>query len=1203
MKANMKLNRLLSLLLALVMVVGLLPAMGQVAYAYSEGDIAGTTGSGASKEDPVVCDTFAEFKAAMENTEITYVKLTGASGAMPSRETLGAAISNTTYKVLTIEGTNKFWSPLNGNNDCLIWPRNELTINGTGTLKYEHGNTGGTGAVINMASNVSLKIDGNVTLEGGANGSSFGYAIFAQAGTTKINGGSFIGYSADITSNADVSAVIINSSANLTINGGNFSASLHQNSPEGKKAHSLSITSTATGAISIKEGTFPQGINIKARGKTIENCGYFDTAKASITADGNAVATTASTNVLNGKNVVVTDTSIIASVAVAVTEPVAGAQPQNGVSNTDNVTVTITEWYHNGVKMLATDTFAAGETYKVHVIVKPNSGYEFADNPTATFNGSTAGTIYMYGKDYINYYAEFTATTEPIGSVDVTITKPVAGAQPQNGVSNTDNVTVTITEWYHNGVKMLATDTFAAGETYKVHVIVKPNSGYEFADNPTATFNGSTAGTIYMYGKDYINYYAEFTVPAASTPTTIDTVAISVTAPTAGAAPVVEPAGLPTGVTCEPVLTTVTGWYDSETNTKMASTEKFVEGKTYYICLFLSADTGYAFANPVTTATINGVDATIELNNDGYLAIKKSFVASASATTIDTIAVTVTVPVAGAAPVVAPAGLPTGVTCEPVLNTVTGWYDSETNTKMASTEKFVEGKTYYICLFLSADTGYAFANPVTTATINGVDATIELNNDGYLAIKKSFVATAAATTEYDITVTDGKATIGAGTEISKAAEGTTVTLTANAAPSGQVFDKWVVVSGSITLADANSATTTFTMPAEAVSVKATYKDKPVTTYTVSFAANGGTGTMADVTGISGEYTLPANGFTAPAGKQFKAWSVGGVEKAAGDTITVNANTTVTAIWENIPVTYYTVTFDSNGGSAVTAQSIEAGQKATKPADPTKDGYDFKGWTLNGSAYDFNTAVNGNITLVATWEQQQVVPTTYTVSFAANGGTGTMADVTGISGEYTLPENGFTAPDGKQFKAWSVGGVEKAVGDKITVTADTTVTAVWETIPAGHTCDIKPVAKVEPSCTEGGKEAYYKCEGCGKFYEDALGTKEITDLAAWGNLAKLGHTESDWKSDKDNHWKECTVAGCGVIIENSKAAHADANNDGKCDTCEYNVGIPTTPGGDKPNDNPQTGDNSMMWLWIALLFVSGFGVVTTTVYTKKRKSVK
>lgn len=101
-----------------------------------------------------------------------------------------------------------------------------------------------------------------------------------------------------------------------------------------------------------------------------------------------------------------------------------------------------------------------------------------------------------------------------------------------------------------------------------------------------------------------------------------------------------------------------------------------------------------------------------------------------------------------------------------------------------------------------------------------------------------------------------------------------------------------------------------------------------------------------------------------------------------------------------------------------------------------------------------------------------------------------------------------------------------------------------------------------------------------------------------------------ETDKDNHWKECTVSGCGVIIENSKAAHADANKDGKCDTCEYNVGTTTTNPDDsnkpedtnKPSDDvqsPQTGDNRMMWLWVALLFVSGFGVVATTVLGKKR----
>ena len=516
----------------------------------------------------------------------------------------------------------------------------------------------------------------------------------------------------------------------------------------------------------------------------------------------------------------------------------------------------------------------------------------------------------------------------------------------------------------------------------------------------------------------------------------------------------------------------------------------------------------------------------------------------------------------------------------------------------------------------------------------------------------------------------------------KATRNSSVTVNAVAA-SGYEFLGWKKASPYVQDFVATTASYTFNINEELYLYAVFQEAANVPTYTISFAANGGTGTMADVTGISGEYTLPANGFTAPNGMQFKAWSVGGAVKAVDDKITVTANTTVTAIWEaveynvtvtggtasvgagtpitkatmgttvtltagaaptgqmfdkwvvngvvvddansatttfvmpagnvtaeatykDIPVVNYTVTFDSAGGSAVTAQTIEAGQKATKPADPTKAGYDFKGWTLNGSAYDFNSAVNGDITLVATWEQQQVVPTTYTVSFAANGGTGTMADVTGISGEYTLPENGFTAPDGKQFKAWSVGGEEKAVGDKITVTADTTVTAVWETIPAGHTCDIKPVAKVEPSCTEGGKEAYYKCEGCGKLYEDALGAKEITDLAAWGNIAKNGHTESDWKSDKDNHWKECTVAACGVIIENSKAAHADANNDGKCDTCEYNVGTTTTNPNNKPSDDvqsPQTGDNSMMWLWVALLFVSGFGVVATTVIGKKKSSVK
>ena len=223
---------------------------------------------------------------------------------------------------------------------------------------------------------------------------------------------------------------------------------------------------------------------------------------------------------------------------------------------------------------------------------------------------------------------------------------------------------------------------------------------------------------------------------------------------------------------------------------------------------------------------------------------------------------------------------------------------------------------------------------------------------------------------------------------------------------------------------------------------------PVTTYTVSFNANGGTGTMADVTGVSGEYTLPANGFTAPAGKQFKAWSVGGVEKAAGDTITVNANTTVTAIWENIPVVTYTVSFAANGGTGTMADVTGISGEYTLPENgfTAPAGKQFKTWSVGGveKAVGDKITVTANTTVTAVWEDIPVV--TYTVSFDANGGTGSMADVTGVSGEYTLPANGFTAPDGKQFKAWSVGGVEKAAGDTITVNANTTVTAIWEPIP-------------------------------------------------------------------------------------------------------------------------------------------------------------
>ena len=89
---------------------------------------------------------------------------------------------------------------------------------------------------------------------------------------------------------------------------------------------------------------------------------------------------------------------------------------------------------------------------------------------------------------------------------------------------------------------------------------------------------------------------------------------------------------------------------------------------------------------------------------------------------------------------------------------------------------------------------------------------------------------------------------------------------------------------------------------------------------------------------------------------------------------------------------YSVTFDSDGGSAVASQRVSGGSVATEPAVPTKNGFTFAGWTLNGAAYDFSAPVTANITLVATWAQEQ-----FTVTQNLTNVTSTFTDPTVASG--------------------------------------------------------------------------------------------------------------------------------------------------------------------------------------------------------------
>ncbi|EID85235.1 hypothetical protein MSI_12340 [Treponema sp. JC4] len=114
-------------------------------------------------------------------------------------------------------------------------------------------------------------------------------------------------------------------------------------------------------------------------------------------------------------------------------------------------------------------------------------------------------------------------------------------------------------------------------------------------------------------------------------------------------------------------------------------------------------------------------------------------------------------------------------------------------------------------------------------------------------------------------------------------------------------------------------------------------------------------------------------------------------------------------------TYYTVTFNSNGGTDVTSQKIESGKKASKPDNPTKTAtaantYTFDNWytsedegaTLSDTAFDFDTAITKDITLYAKWAENAV---THTVTFDTKGGNTTVTSQNIIHGnKATRPTN-------------------------------------------------------------------------------------------------------------------------------------------------------------------------------------------------------
>jgi uncharacterized repeat protein (TIGR02543 family) len=111
------------------------------------------------------------------------------------------------------------------------------------------------------------------------------------------------------------------------------------------------------------------------------------------------------------------------------------------------------------------------------------------------------------------------------------------------------------------------------------------------------------------------------------------------------------------------------------------------------------------------------------------------------------------------------------------------------------------------------------------------------------------------------------------------------------------------------------------------------------------------------------------------GYRFKGWGTTSTatEIVNDDYAMKTTESTLYAVWE---IEQYTVSFETDGGSAVASQTVTYGEHAVKPADPTKAAFWFAGWyteTAPETAYDFaNTAIKGDTTLYAVWVRPDFV---------------------------------------------------------------------------------------------------------------------------------------------------------------------------------------------------------------------------------------
>ena len=288
------------------------------------------------------------------------------------------------------------------------------------------------------------------------------------------------------------------------------------------------------------------------------------------------------------------------------------------------------------------------------------------------------------------------------------------------------------------------------------------------------------------------------------------------------------------------------------------------------------------------------------------------------------------------------------------------------------------------------------------------------------------------------------------------------------------------VNGNPAAVAVGDDTYTFTQPEGDVTITAAFEMR--NEHTVTFDANGGsepedlpeevtTAMPAKKILHGSEYSLPECEFVAPEGKQFKAWQIDGAEYPVNAPVTVTADITVKALWEDAPpapVEYtVTVTNDGNGIGTATPSTAAAGTTITLTATPN-EGYHLKEWEVMSGGVtikdDKFLMPNGNVEVKAIFEKDAPpAPTdpakpsisvigTYTYNGSehiatVNGYDPATMDITGNTGtdagDYTVSVTSKTGKwvDGSTdavTAAWSIGKATREAPDGLIGVAPTTV---------------------------------------------------------------------------------------------------------------------------------------------------------------------